>query len=297
MKIFVTGATGYIGSAVAQAFRRAGHEVWGLTRGPEKAAALAREEIHPVIGSLQEPDGWRAVAAEAAVLVHAAADHQTDTAALDEATVEALIALAGDGARPKTLLYTSGVWVHGADQGERVDETTPPRPISLVRHRPALEQRVIGAAGLRGNVIRPGMVFGRRAGLTGMWFAGARDGELKVIGDGRNRWATVHVDDLADLYLRVAEQGLAGEILNGVDASRDTVAEMVQAIAAASGYRGEIRYIPLQQARQTLGDFADGLALDQHVDGGKARRLLGWQPRHNGLAAEAGLYWEAWRNA
>ena len=74
MNVFITGATGYIGFNVAQAFRRTGHQVWGLTRSAAKATMLEQQEIWPVIGSLQQPDSYKAVAEQCTVLIHCAAD-------------------------------------------------------------------------------------------------------------------------------------------------------------------------------------------------------------------------------
>jgi len=91
MKFFITGATGYIGFNVATAFRRAGYEVWGLTRSQEKASLLARHEIQPVMGALQEPDTFTALAAESDVIIHTAIDNEVDAAALDMMTVKELL--------------------------------------------------------------------------------------------------------------------------------------------------------------------------------------------------------------
>jgi len=95
MKVFITGATGYIGFNVAMAYRRAGHEVWGLTRSEEKARILARHEVRPVVGSMQAADRWRDAASACAVLIHAAVDYQADVFDLDRRTVEFLLSLAG----------------------------------------------------------------------------------------------------------------------------------------------------------------------------------------------------------
>jgi len=116
-----------------------------------------------------------------------------------------------------------------------------------------------------------------------------------VVGDGRNRWTMVHLDDLADAYVRVAESGLAGEIFNVTDRSRFTVLELATAAARAAGHKGEIGPLPLAEARKTMGDFADALALSQHVDSGKAVRLLGWQPRHGGFLDEVEVFYRAWK--
>jgi nucleoside-diphosphate-sugar epimerase len=293
MKTLITGATGYIGEAVARAFRRAGHEVWGLCRSQEKALHLSREECHPLIGDITRPETYERVAEECSILVHAAAD-SGKVAAADRAALDTLFDAARRGPSPKTLVYTSGVWVYGNTGTSLVDETTPLRPAKLVAWRPENEQRVL-SADLRGIVIRPGAVYGGRGGLTGLWFQGAREGVVRVIGDGKNRWAMVHVDDLADAYVRAAESGLKGEVFNVTDRSRNTVGEMALAAARVAGKRSSIEQIPLDEASKTMGDFAECLTLDQHVDGRKAVSRLGWQPRHGGFVDGVEAYFEAWR--
>jgi len=298
MKVLITGATGYIGFNVAIAYRRAGHEVWGLTRSEEKAKLLARHEVRPVVGSMQQPEGWGAAAKDCSVLIHAAVDYQTDPFALDKQTVEFLLSLARQGPRPKTLIYTSGVWVYGNTQGSLVDETTPLNPPKMVARRPATEQLVLNASDVRGLVIRPGCVYGYQGGLTGMWFAAAaKEKTLTAVGDGSNRWTMVHADDLANAYLRAGESGLSGEVFNITDRSRWSVGEMLAAVARVTGYAGKITFIPVAEATKSMGDFAECLALDQHADSRKAVRLLGWQPKHGGFVDNAETYFMSWRAA
>ncbi|HSB33549.1 MAG TPA: NAD-dependent epimerase/dehydratase family protein, partial [Nitrospirota bacterium] len=209
---------------------------------------------------------------------------------------ETLLRAGKAGARPKTIIYTSGVWVHGNTGEKVVDETTPLTPARLVAWRPAHEAMVLEAGEIRGIVIRPGVVYGRKGGLTSSWFyVVLREHALKVIGDGTNRWSMVHVDDLAHAYVRAAESGLAGEIFNIVDSSRNTVTEMAQAAARAAGYTGTIQYIPLEQAMKEMGPYAECLALDQHVDGGKAMRMLSWTPRHLNFVDGIETYFPAWK--
>jgi nucleoside-diphosphate-sugar epimerase len=298
MNVFITGATGYIGFNVAMAYRRAGHTVWGLTRNEEKAHILRRHEIAPVIGSMQKPDGWAVAARNCSLLIHAAVDYQADPFALDRKTVEYLLSLAKQGPQPKTLIYTSGVWVYGHTHGALVDETTPLNPPKLVARRPAIEQLVLKAADVRGLVIRPGCVYGYQGGLTGMWFAAAvKEKALTAVGDGKNRWSMVHADDLAAAYLRAGESGLTGEVFNITDRSRWSVSEMVGAVARATGYAGKISFIPVDEAARTMGDFAECLALDQHADARKAVRALGWQPKHGGFVDDVETYYMSWKAA
>ena len=224
MNVFITGATGYIGFNIALAYRRAGHAVWGLTRSSEKAQMLSRHEIRPVVGSLQKPEGWAEAAKNCSVMIHAAVDYQTDPFALDKQTVEFLLSLANQGHRPKTMIYTSGVWVYGSTGNVAADETTPLNPPKLVARRPSTEEMVLKAGGLRGLVIRPGCVYGYQGGLTGSWFTAAvKEKALTAVGDGNNRWTMVHADDLAEAYLRAGESGLCGEVFNITDRSRWSV--------------------------------------------------------------------------
>jgi nucleoside-diphosphate-sugar epimerase len=296
MKVFITGATGYVGFNVASAFRRSGHEVWGLARSEEKARMLVQNEIHPVIGSMQKPESYLKTAEESSVLVHAAADLSGETVEMDRTTVETFLRAGKVGARPKTVIYTSGVWVHGNTGDRLADETAPLTPAKLVSWRPAHERMVLEADGIRGIVIRPGCVYGRQGGLTNTWFEGAfREQVLRVIGEGNNRWSMVHVDDLALGYVRAAESGLGGEIFDIVDSSRSTMTEMAQATARAAGYAGKIQYVPLADAVKEMGPYAECLALDQHVDGSKARRLLSWTPRHQSFVDGIETYFAAWK--
>src|SRR6266566_1198377 len=296
MQVFVTGATGYIGFAVSAALRRAGYRVRGLARSETKARRLAQQEIEPVIGDLADPKTYLDVASECALLVHTGFDYSANGVAKDRTAIDTLLEAGRRGAKPKTFVFTSGAWVYG-DTGDRmVDETTPPNPPKLVAWRPAHEQIVLQGGGVRGLVVRPGDVYGGPGGLTGQWFAGPSTGKPPlVVGDGRNRAPMVHIDDLADAYVRIAESGLAGEIFNVNDRSRFAVLEMATAAARAAGYQGDVWPTPLPEARKTLGDFADALALSQHIDARKAARLLGWQSRHDGFLDDADVYYRAWK--
>ncbi len=299
MKVFITGATGYIGFAVAQALRRAGDEVYGLTRKSDKISLLLQNEIRPVIGSMQHPASYAHLAAQCDILVHAAVDSQeSDRAGLEQKTIETLIAAGQHEPKPKMFIYTSGVWVYGNSGRQPVDEATPLTPAKSVAWRPVMEQLVLSATTVRGLVLRPGCVYGKQGGLTGMWFSRAYSGQaLQVVGDGDNYWAMVHVDDLAAAYMLAAHSRYSREIFNLTDHSRATTREMATAAARASGNKIDIEFIPVATAAKTLGDFAECLALDQHLNSNKAMQHLGWQPQHPGFVSEAETYFQAWKAA
>lgn len=300
MRVFITGATGFVGEAVSAALARAGHDVTGLVRSPEKARHLAAREVTPVEGSMQEPASYFSAAAGAEVLIHCAVEYSPSSWQLDRLTIDAFLAAARDSGLPRLIIYTSGVWLYGDTGGRLVDETSPLDPPPFVAPRVSHEQLVLAASSrtIRSVVVRPGCVYGGRGGLTGAWFSASQAGRaVPVVGDGAARWAMVHVDDLADAYVRVAESSLGGEILNVTDRSRFTVRECAAAAHRAAGGDGSVVPVPVETALAEHGPMAAALAFDQHVDSRKVVRLLGWQPRHGGFADGAARYLAAWRAA
>jgi nucleoside-diphosphate-sugar epimerase len=281
MRIFVTGATGYIGSAVTEKLVAAGHRVAGLARSDTAARALERLGAEAIPGSLEEPAAISAAAGAADAAIHLASANSPEAPRLDRAAVDAILAaLAGSG---KPFLYTSGVWVMGNTGGYVADETTPVNPVPLVAWRPQHEQLVLHAAGVRGIVIRPGMVYGRGSGFLGQLFRPDEHGVVHYVGTGENRWSFVHVDDLADLYV-LALNAPAGSVYFA--AAGPAVAVPMVAQAAAQG--APVEGIPLATARQTMGGFADALALDCMVTARKAIEELGWKPAARPVLEELG---------
>lgn len=282
MQVLVTGATGYIGSAVASALAAAGHHVHALAHSGDVAGEAAARGLTPAAGDLRDAAGLEALAAGFDAVVHAANTGGADAAAVDARAAHAL--LRGTAARGGTLVYTSGVWVLGEG---RSDERSPTNAPALVAWRPRLEAEISAAgADARVIIVRPGIVYGRGAGIPGMIAAG----QLPVIGDGRQRWPLVHVDDLAELYVR-ALGAPAGSILHGVS---ETLSMGDLGLLAAAGGRAPVARIPLAEARARFGDFADALALDQQVDSQVTRVLAGWQPARPSPVEEflAGSYAE-----
>jgi nucleoside-diphosphate-sugar epimerase len=166
MRVFLTGATGYIGGAVAEALAGAGHEVRALARSESAEAAVRDRGWIPARGDLREPATLTARAGEADAVVHAANTGGADAAAIDETAARALLgALEGSG---KPFVYTSGIWVLGDTGGFIVDEdASTTRPAALSAWRAGLETELTAAAGrgVRAVVLRPAVVYGRGGGL------------------------------------------------------------------------------------------------------------------------------------
>jgi nucleoside-diphosphate-sugar epimerase len=298
MKVLVLGATGYIGSCVASAFRRAGYDVWGLTRSPEKAPKLAIEEIHPIVGDMQLPESYRSIAEESDVLVQAAMDSQHEAEKVDRQVAGDLLRISTSSSRPITIIYTGGSWDYGSRPGGPVNETTPPRPLQAAAWRPEVEAKLLDHTGARVVIIRPGNAYGHVGGMTPLWFTQAAGSPvLQIVGDGSNHWPMVHVDDLAEGYVLAAENGISGEIFNLSDGTSATVREIVAAIGQAAGFNGRVEYLEIDQAVRQMGAFAEAFALDLQLDSSKAERLLDWRSRKPGFVAEAHTYFHAWSAA
>lgn len=273
MRVLLTGATGYVGSAAAEALRAAGHEVLGLARSDAAAAKLEAAGFAPRRGDLARPETLAGAVAEADATVHAAALPGGEDAA---AVAAMLRMLEGTG---KPFVYTSGAWVLGSTGDAPADEDAPAGAPELVAWRPAVEQAVCSSAarGVRGVVLRPTVVYGRGGGTPASMVRSAlRKGVVRYVGDGRQRWPFVHVDDLAELYV-LALAAEPGTLLNASAGPSVAAREVAEAAATAHGARAEPW--PLDAARAALGPFADALALDQQVSAERARRLLGWAPR------------------
>ena len=280
MKVLVTGATGYIGSALADALRSAGHEVTGLARSEEAAERLRTRGFRAHLGDLNDPQSLTLAAHENEATIHTALPNGADAPGADRtAVVTILNALEGTG---KPFIYTSGIWVYGPTGDRVVTEESELDPIPLVRWRPPHEQLVLNASerGVYSVVIRPAMVYGHGGGIPGAMINEAKEkGVVRFVGTGENRWPQVHVDDLADLYVRALEHAPAGTLLNASSGESVRLRDVAQSASRAGGAGGRTESWPLEEARRALGPYADALVLDQQVSGRKAVELLGWKPR------------------
>ncbi len=292
MRIFVTGGTGYVGSAVVEALVRAGHQVDALVRNSEKAEYVQARGARPVLGDLGSPASYADAAAAADGSIHAAIEYSPRGPELDDAVIETLLRMSRGG---RFFIYTSGIWVLGPSPSP-ADEGAPANPAEISSWRPAHEQRVLDGvtSGVRPVVVRPGIVYGGSRGIVGDVFKDAANGLVRVIGTGENHWPLVYDRDLGELYLRLAASAGASGIYHANDEGDEKVEDVVTAIVDHMNVRPSVRRVPLAEARQKMGAYADALALDQIVRSPRAREL-GWRPALHSVAGNVPRLFEEWR--
>ena len=294
MRIFLTGATGHIGSAVLDSLVRAGHEVLALVRGGDKVELVAARGGNPIIGDLVKPETYRDAAAGLDCYIHTALDRSARGTEVDRSALEGLIDLAR-GPRRAVLMYTSAAWVLGSTQGPAAEDA-PVNPAPPVVWRPAHEQLVLEARklGLRPVIVRPGLVYGGARGLVADVIRDAGNGLIRVVGSGQNHWPLVYHRDLGDLYARLAVDAGPAGIYHANDEGDERVNDLVDAIAAVASRRPDVRHVPLDEARAKLGGYADALALDQIVRSPRAH-ALGWSPMLKSVARNVPRLMDEWR--
>jgi len=294
-RVLIIGASGHIGFGVARAFRRAGHIVYGLVRSEAKAHRLAREEIIPVIGDAEKPDTWLAIAKKVSVIVDAAASYQNAKKFSTDVFSTAVEAAKGRHT-PITFIYTSGVWVHGSSTEVKDESDLLVNAPAMVAWRPEFERHVLShnkeTHNLRTVVLRPGAVYGYGGSLTHSWFDTASKGaELVIPGTAGTKWSLVHVDDLADAYVRAAHRAelVHGQVFLLANPQSESLGDMFHALTRVTKHKAHVKYV------KPSDPFTECLALNIVVSSHKARVLLGWEPKHLGFADGIESFHEVWK--
>jgi nucleoside-diphosphate-sugar epimerase len=302
MRIFVTGATGFVGSAIVQELIRTGHRVLGLARSDASAAALDAAGASVQRGSLEDLDSLRAGAAASDGVIHTAMNHDfanfAAAAEMDKVAIETLgEAIAGS---KQLLLVTSGTALIGA--GRIVTEDDLPDS-SLTAGWPRRSEETALAmvsSGVRASVVRlPPSVHGKGDhGFVPRLINIAREKSVSAyVGDGRNRWATVHRLDAARLYRLAMEKGYSAARYHAVGDEGVAFGE----VAAAIGRHLNVPVVSTtpQEAAEHFGFLVRFASMDIPASSARTQELLGWRPAQPGLLAdlEGAEYFETARVA
>jgi nucleoside-diphosphate-sugar epimerase len=289
MRVFVTGATGFVGSAVVRELLGAGHQVLGLARSEGGAAAVAAAGAEVLRGSLEDLDGLKRGAAGADGVIHMAFNHDFSNfaanAKADRVAIEAMAeALAGSG---KPLIVTSG------SVGRRTEEDSPAHDFPRKSEEAGLASV---ARGVRAMVVRlsPSVHGDGDHGFVPalIQFARAR-GFAIYVGDGQNQWSAVHRLDAARLYRLALEKGTAGARFHGVADDGIPIRQIAETIGRRLGVPAVSK--TADEAAEFLGFIGRILAMDGRSSNALTRERLGWQPNQPGLIEdlEHGRYFDA----
>jgi nucleoside-diphosphate-sugar epimerase len=285
MRVFVTGATGFIGSAVVKNLIAGGHQVVGLARTDEGAAALAQTGAVVRRGDLSDPEGLAAAARESEGVIHTAFVHDFSTFAANietdlRAVTAMTAALEGSG---KPMVIASGTLM--ASHAPLATEDTAPAGPEVPRA--AAEERVLTTPGVRGAIVRlPPPVHDRtRAGLIGRIVPLARDkGVAAYIGDGENRWPAVHRLDAARLFCLALEKAAPGSRLHAVAEEGIPMRTIAEAIGKKLGV--PVRSITPEEAPAYFQFFAGFFAMSNPTSSARTRETMGWTPREVDLLTD-----------
>lgn len=284
MKIFVTGAAGYIGGSVAVALIKSGHKVSGLVRTESRAREVEPFGIVPIIGDLADRALLERAAGEADAVINAANSDNRQV-------VDVFLGvMRGSG---KTFVQSSGTSIvadlaDGERPGKIYDESTPVNALPLRAGRVALNDAVLAASndGMRSMVICPSLIYGLGLGASHVsiqvpWMIelAQKHGVGRHVGPGANIWSNVHISDLVDLYVRAIEHAPAGAFYyaeNGENSMR----EVAEAISRMLGYGGRTQDLSVDEA---IAEWGEGgarytMGSNSRVRSVRAREVLGWSP-------------------
>ena len=288
MRVFLTGATGFIGSHLVPELIGAGHQVIGVTRSDKGAAALDRAGAEVFRGTLEDPDALARGTERADAVIHTAFDHDfsrfVENCAKDGRVIAALGAALKSSNRP--LLITSGVGLGSGAPGEPATEdrfdTHHPNP----RITSELTGAELSAAGVNVLVMRLSQIHDtRKQGLITPAIAIAREkGVSPYVGDGQNRWSAAHVSDTARLYRLAIEKGEAGARFNAVAEDGIPVRAIAEAIGRGLGV--PVRSLSPEEAAAHFGWMAGFASMDMLASSALTQARLGWHPTGPGLIAD-----------
>ncbi len=289
MRVLVTGATGFIGSAVARELITRGHQVCGLVRSVERAEHLVTFGVQLALGDMRRPESYAPLVRQTDAVIHAAQEpligRVTRRKAYAMHASDALMTrvLATECRDQGALfVYTSGALAHAAHGNQPVTGATPTSPCLLARGHAQMVNELLTtshATKLRAVVVTPGMVYGT-GGLLRQTVDMLRRQRYRVIGSGTNYWSFVHVDDLAVSYVLAVERGQPGcNYMVGDDRPATLRAFVDQLCRALSLPR--VGHVPRWLVGLMVGfPMVEAACASVRIDNLPVKQSLGWVPRY-----------------
>lgn len=269
--VLVVGATGYVGSAVAEHLAAQGHRVVALSRTALAHDGLRRMGVTCVEGDLTDGPVIERAAADCEAAIYAAGPRSPDAERIETAALDSLARSLPSGA---PLIYTSGCSVYGQASPAPAVETDPVADNAKTR----AERRVLSAERLAPMIVRPGLVHGRGGGIIGRLGAHGRADGTVPVPEGDWMWSVVHVDDLGRLYSLMLKDPERGLILNAAEESPVSIRKIAVEASVQAGPNVPVHTFSLAEAAARIGPVAHLLARHAAVRSDRARGL-GWTPK------------------
>ena len=289
MRVFVTGATGFIGSLVVKELIAGGHQVIGVCRSDDKAQALAAAGAEVYRGSIDDPDSLKDGAARSDGVIHLAFNHDFSkflaNCETDRGVINALGSVLAGSDRP--LIVTSGTAIAKVAPGEVANEDAPAIAATDFPRAASEETTAkLAAGGLNTSVVRlPQVHDPERQGLITWWIALAREkGVFAYVGEGRNRWAAALVSDVARLYRLAIEKSERGAVYNAVGEEGVPARDIAETIGRR--LKLPVKSITPDEAGGYFGWLAHLAARDMPASSELTQKKLGWRPTGPGLIAD-----------
>jgi len=288
MRIFLTGSTGFIGSAVCRELLAAGHEVLGLARSDKGAAALAAAGAQAYRGDIEDLAGLHRGAAACDGVIHTAFDHDfthfVENCRKDRRAIEALGAALAGTARPLVIASSTAMGLSTPGVAAAEDEFDPSHPNPRVASElagQALLDRGVNVVTVRLSQIHDPAKQGL---VTDVIALARRTGFSAYVGEGANCWSAAHLSDTARLFRLALEQGGAGERFHATDEGAIPFREIAQAVGRSLGV--PVRSMASTEAMDHFGWLAAFVDKDMSASSVLTRERLGWRPSGPGLLAD-----------
>ncbi|EPS39806.1 hypothetical protein H072_6416 [Dactylellina haptotyla CBS 200.50] len=306
VRVLLFGATGFIGSSVAQALRRRAHTVYAVARTEEKTIELSKQELIPILGDASQPESWVPILDRVDVVIDASPSYGGISETILKGIKESPRVTSAKKHDPKLgYIYVSGIWVHG-DSAELTTDRVPAglhterTPAKLVSWRPAFEDSVLGSRDLIDvTILRAGVLFGGSGSLFGVWWkpfvealkANAANQPVTIVGKADTILAFVHKDDFAEAVLNTVEKlEVVSQIhypLFDVVSGHESLGDVNKAAAKALDITGEINYMAPPEP------FTEAMSTSILLDTSRSHQYLDWTPKHTSMTKHAEIYVKA----
>ncbi len=285
--VLILGATGFIGSAVANELIHRGHIVTGLARSDDSEQKLRTASINVLRGDIRKPQEWVEQVKNYDAIIQTAITWDNDMAEVDQHLIRSIIKVLTACDVKKTLIYTGGCWAYGNTGLMPATEESPYDPTPEFSWMVDLAKEVDQQGNLYWNVVHPAMVYQGDDGVLETFIEDAKNSRrIRIIGDEQTCWTMVDREDLAELYALVLEQGENRHHYNGASVESVNLTVIASALARRFNITDNPEYLTIEQALPEWGDLANGYALSQAMSSEKAIKQLGWQPKHTDILTD-----------